>query len=146
MVVPALLLVVVDGVALAFARRLPDPVAVHFAFDGAPNGSMSLAGLLVFQSAFWVFMQLYTLVLGRGGSGISGWRRPLGLRGRYVSAYATFGVLSSIVLVVILANLDQPTWGEAHSSPGALVAIALAGGIGAAIGAVVVPDAPRVRL
>ena len=134
-IVPIALLAVVDGAALAFAGRLPDPVATHFGSNGDANGSMPLIALLLLQSTFWLFMQVYTLVLRRGSYGITGARRPLGPRGRYTSAYAAFGVLAGVVAATIGANLDKPTWEDAHAPPGVLLAIASAGAIGAVVGA-----------
>ncbi|WP_165968091.1 DUF1648 domain-containing protein [Saccharopolyspora elongata] len=113
----------------AFRDRLPDPIASHWGFAGAPDDSTSLASFLIFVPVGW-------LVLGSAaaGYGARGWRRrrTRAAAGAIIATGALFMI--GLAALTVWANLDVAEWRQARSMnwqviPVLLIA-ALAGRLG----------------
>ncbi|WP_052664757.1 DUF1648 domain-containing protein [Nitriliruptor alkaliphilus] len=118
-------------------NRLPDPLASHWGWSGAPDqGLPRIAELLVVVGA--------ALIVGAGPLVAARTRMPR-MHARLLVATATGGsVLFAVLRVVTLrANLDAPTWEDAAhlSATTGLVAVA-ATLLAAALGAWLAGDRP----
>lgn len=118
--VPAVLVVVPRLMAAASAARMPDPIAVHWSLGGAPNGTMSLAASEALSTAMALLFWAVGAVMVRNARS---WRVR-----RTVATYtaATLGFLGILEMLVLWANLDQPTWQDA-TLPGWVVLLGLGG-------------------
>ncbi|WP_432924939.1 hypothetical protein ACQPZZ_31125 [Microbispora sp. CA-135349] len=113
--------------------RLPDPAASHFT-SGTPDASRSLWELVLISLGPPVLTWLFLAVIVR--------MRVPGSIGRRVGAGVIVGEAflygTATVLGIVYANLDAPTWQEAHSEAHHPLIAALAGLAGVAIGAAMV--------
>jgi len=113
--IPAVVLLAIVVPALVLAPRLPDPIAVHWAWGGVPNGHapwwLVTTGAAVFWCVAWT-------AVARTASAASG-------------VYGLGGVLLAAHSVGLWANVDAPTWERARHVGWALalgiVAVGLAG-------------------
>lgn len=123
-VLPLLLLAGAAALTLAWAPRLPDPVALHWGLDGVDRAG-SLAGLV---APFAVLGGVLVLPLMVGSSVVTGtWRR--GVVGLSAGMAVLTGGLTVGMLAVQLDVADATT----ISSPGAAIAIPLVAALGVGI-------------
>lgn len=120
-------LVLLVGLPLAAAGRLPDPVATHWSGDsGAPDGSMGLWAAALFPALVWAVV-VAGVAFGIGRAPLRGW--ALGALG--------FGgvMLAGTQASIVRANLDAAEWRGAGSLTGWLVAVVIAVALLAGFGA-----------
>ncbi|MHB8293768.1 MAG: DUF1648 domain-containing protein, partial [Acidimicrobiales bacterium] len=133
MVLPAALVAVAVVPPLALWSHLPARLADHWGFGGAPNGPMpkpfALGVSFVLATTGAALTWSWALRFPRPATAPVGGRRRvvasgLGLLGTGV-LFCGLGAATS--LVVTFANLDAPTWRQAHSL-GTAAQIGLPGG------------------
>ncbi|MER7010140.1 DUF1648 domain-containing protein [Saccharopolyspora sp. NPDC000359] len=97
---------------LAVRDRVPDPLASHWGFSGAPDGSTSFAGLLAVQLISWLVIALVAVAVGARGAQ----RRAL-----RASTAAILGAGAVFVIglsaLTTWANLDAADWRQASPLP-----------------------------
>lgn len=107
-VLPGAVVAVVAAATIALSGRLPDPLAVHWGFDGAPNGTMpagaSHAFLIGSMLAAWGIL-VVTSIRGRVHSPVA------------AIVYFVVALLALVQLQILLANLDAPVWEGADELP-----------------------------
>ncbi|MGW3470316.1 DUF1648 domain-containing protein [Saccharopolyspora sp. NPDC000995] len=107
--VAAVTAVLVVG-ALALLDRLPDPIASHWSFSGAPNDSMSVTGFLIFLLVGWLAVGVGALWYGARG-----WR----LRCSRAATGAILGAAGVFIVglgaLTAWVNLDAVEWRHAGS-------------------------------
>lgn len=128
--VPAVLVVAPRLLALAWADRLPDPIAVHWDLTGTPDGTMSLLASEALSTAMGLlFWALGALMVHNARA----WRVRRSVAG---FTAATVGFLAAVDAGVLRANLDQPDWADAYLSGWfVLVALLAAAAVGLATAA-----------
>ncbi|WP_410606982.1 hypothetical protein [Amycolatopsis sp. lyj-109] len=113
-VLPGAALAIAGALENAWAGRLPDPVATHWA--GAPNGSTPLP---VFTGVCLGLGAVAVLLLA--STAVTMLRRGRPLPRATVGVGAGFAALPAAVLLsVLVANLDVPDW---HAARGGLVVV-----------------------
>ncbi|WP_190821847.1 DUF1648 domain-containing protein [Saccharopolyspora pogona] len=126
--VAAVTAVLVVG-ALTLRDRLPDPIASHWSFSGAPNDSMSVTGFLVFLLVGW-------LAVGVGAlwNGARGWRlrRTRAATSAILAAAGVFVV--GLGALTAWVNLDAVEWRQAGSLSWQVVPMLAAAGIAGRVG------------
>lgn len=126
--VVAVAAVLVAG-ALAFRDRLPDPIASHWSFSGAPNDSMSAAGFLAFLLVGW-------LAVGVGAlwNCARGWwlRRTRAATGAILAAAGVFVV--GLGALTAWVNLDAVEWRQAGALNWQVIPMLAAAGIAGRVG------------
>lgn len=100
---------VLVAVPVALRDRLPDPIASHWEFSGAPDGSMSLVGLVVLDVVLWLLF---------AGAGVATVLRGEVRRAQRSSVLAALGFGSvfapGLLGSTVWANLDVGSWREAR--------------------------------
>ena len=82
------------------SERLPDPLAIRWAFSGIPTGKMSATLFLLFITLPWLVFLLRAW-----------FSRPRGTPSRFLPlAYGAGGVFLSANVLVVRANLDASSW------------------------------------
>lgn len=126
--------------------RLPDPIASHWGWSGQPDGTSALAPM----RASMVSLALVLWVLGALGL-VTARRLPARFRvERGVMAMCAGSVtfFSAVLVVVVRANLDAPTWVDTELSGlsmlPVLAAAATAGGLAWWVAGPPPPEVPRV--
>ncbi|KAA5832619.1 DUF1648 domain-containing protein [Saccharopolyspora hirsuta] len=98
--------------ALAVRDRVPDPVASHWGFSGAPDGSMPFTGLLAVELITWLVIALVAVATAvRGAQRRAGRATTAAVLG----AGAVFVVGMSALTT--WANLDAADWRQASPLP-----------------------------
>ncbi|MEU6409541.1 DUF1648 domain-containing protein [Microbispora sp. NPDC046933] len=101
---------VLVAVPLAFAGRLPDPLATHWGSSGRPDGSMPLAAFVVFLVVLWA-------VLAGIGAGVAARARVLVRRSARAWSCAGLAWAGGLMVITqaftIAANLDRGHWTRA---------------------------------
>ncbi|WIY00644.1 DUF1648 domain-containing protein [Amycolatopsis mongoliensis] len=125
--IPAVVLLAMVVPALVLAPRLPDPIAVHWGWGGAPDGHapwwLVTAGAAVFWGVAWV-------VVARNASAAPG---VYGLGGVFLAAHS----------LGLWANLDATSWERARPVTWSLaLGIAVTGLVAAAVGWWLAPGKP----
>lgn len=105
--------VLVTGVLVAVPAslrdRLPDPIASHWEFSGAPDGSMSLVGLVVLDVVLWL------LFAGAGAATVLRGEMRRSQRSSMLAALGFGSVFAPGLLgTAVWANLDVGSWREAR--------------------------------
>lgn len=124
-IVPGLLMAVIVVPQSALAHRLPDPLAVHWAAGGEPNGSMGAWWSLGLIAGMWAVAWVGLAVAGRGGV----------LPPALVVGFTYFlgALLAAVQVSIVERNLDATTWLEAGRLAWwvavAILVVAVAGGI-----------------
>ncbi|KAA9379762.1 DUF1648 domain-containing protein [Microbispora cellulosiformans] len=136
---------VLVAVPLAFAGRLPDPVASHWGPSGQPDRSMPSAALTLFALVWAVI----------AGTGLAGLARARGEIRRETRAWYAAGLgwiggfLIGIQAVTVAANLGRDDWTQAASlnwEIAVVVGVAFAlGALGRLAGRLGPDDAPPER-
>jgi len=138
LVVPLLLAGAAVAVALSWAPRLPDPVAVHWPASGGPDGFGPLSEALVVPL---VFLPLFS-----GGMwALAFFAGHVAMTRRIAAASSTgLAVLMSAVAVGTLAiQLDLADAADAGSVDGVLALASVGAAVAATVAALLVPrDAP----
>jgi hypothetical protein len=125
-VLPALAVLGAFVPLIAFRIRYPDPIAVHWAFSGLPNGEMSFP-LYVALLAVGMLLAWFALVAGSRTSMPSA---PLA-----AVTYFIIGLVAAVNVQIVVANLDAVTWQAAEPmSMAVLVGVIVAGLIAGLIG------------
>lgn len=102
--VPTMLLIAPLLLAWPWAGRWPDPIAVHWGLDGAPNGTMSLAANQTLSTALALVFWAIGAVMVRNARA---WR----VRRSVATVTAgAIGFLTLLAVAVLRANLDQLSW------------------------------------
>ncbi|MEV0086295.1 DUF1648 domain-containing protein [Saccharopolyspora sp. NPDC050642] len=113
----------------AFRDRLPDPIASHWGFAGAPNDSTSVAAFLIFVPVGW-------LVLGLAVAGYAarGWRqrRTRAAAGAILAAGAVFMI--GLAALTVWSNLDVAEWRQARSMNWQVIPVLLIGALAGRLG------------
>ncbi|WP_182897323.1 DUF1648 domain-containing protein [Microbispora sp. H10830] len=101
---------VLVAVPLAFAGRLPDPLATHWGPSGRPDGSMAFATFVLFTVVLWA------VVAGIGAAAAARGRAPVrrAPRAWFCAGLAWAGAFTVITQAfTIAANLDRGHWTRA---------------------------------
>ncbi|WP_432932197.1 DUF1648 domain-containing protein [Microbispora sp. CA-135349] len=102
---------VLVAVPLAFADRLPDPLATHWGASGRPDGSMAFGAFVLFPVVLWA------VVAGLVGAGVAARARTLVRRAPRAWACAGLAWAGGFVVLIqvftIAANLDRGDWTRA---------------------------------
>ncbi|MGP4017941.1 DUF1648 domain-containing protein [Saccharopolyspora sp. 5N708] len=114
---------------LAFRDRLPDPIASHWGFSGAPNDSLSVGAFLIVLLLVWLVISTGALLpVARDGQR----RRVRAAAGAALAAGGVF--VCGLAALTVSANLDAVAWRQAGSLNWqvipALVLAGLAGWVG----------------
>jgi hypothetical protein len=126
--IPILATLVTVGLPLVLRERLPEVVAIHWGFDGRPDGSASLMVDLVLMSAMGLLVAFLPLRLaGRAPRGSA--------RLLVATAHAMSVLLALLRWLMVRANLDVTRWEDAGPVTGwhllgALPVVLLAGALG----------------
>ncbi|MDA3643442.1 DUF1648 domain-containing protein [Saccharopolyspora indica] len=107
--------------SLAVRDRLPDPMASHWGFSGAPDGSTAFTALLVFELVSWLVIAVIGIVFGVLGVAR---RASRATASAILGAGAAFVVGMSVVTTSV--NLDVADWRQASPLPVWLVLPVLA--------------------
>ena len=99
--IPFAVLFVIFAPPLVLIGRLPDPLAVHWGTDGAPNGSMPFWASLAFLGGFWLVAWIGLLVAGRHGAPSS----PA-----LAVTYYLGGILAAVQISIVDRNLNAEDW------------------------------------
>ena len=106
-------------VAWSLQDRLPEPVATHWNASGQTNGTMTLGQLLLFVTAMTL------LLWGIGAAAVfAGHAARVRFRAERAAMAWACGVTAfdaSLLLLTVRANLDQPSWADAHLGAIAIV-------------------------
>jgi hypothetical protein len=102
--IPAAILFVIVAPPLVLIGRLPDPLAVHWGADGAPNGSMPFWPSLGFLGGFWLVAWIGLLLAGRHGAPSS----PA-----LAVTYYLGGILAAVQISIVDRNLNADDWRQA---------------------------------
>lgn len=101
-IVPGLLMAIIVALQLSLAHHLPDPLAVHWAAGGEPNGSMGAWWSLGLIAGMWAVAWLGLVLAGRGGvlppAPVVGFTYFLGT------------LLAAVQVSIVERNLDASTW------------------------------------
>jgi hypothetical protein len=119
-----------QGLALApmlwMWDRLPEPMAVHWAVSGEPDGAMSRAAALA-------FFGVMTGVAGLIAFGVTRAPAPHRAIGPGLALTTFVGLFGAIIeCVVVRLNLDAASWREARALPWTWLAFSLVAAAGAA--------------
>lgn len=131
-VFPLALVVVSLLPVLLYGDRLPEPIATHWAAGNRPDGTMSLQGFVLFNLAFVGIPAAILAVVSR---------RAPAHRGEIAPAVAICSFMATVAAavswLVVLANLDAPSWAAAESVGFAAIGLVLVlGGAVATVAAV----------
>jgi uncharacterized membrane protein len=101
--IPLLVLIAILAGPVLFSDRLPDDVAVHWGFDGKPNGSMPKWVPPALLTAIWVATWVGLLSSARHSSG-----RSSGVD----TTYGIGALLAGVSILITSANLDAHHWSD----------------------------------
>ncbi|MCI2423799.1 DUF1648 domain-containing protein [Saccharopolyspora sp. K220] len=102
--------VVLAGGSLVFWDRLPDPIASHWGFSGAPNDSMPLVGFLLVVVLGWLAISIGAVVFGARD-----WRRRRSRAATGATLAAAGVFFAGLAALTVWANLDIAEWRQARS-------------------------------
>ncbi len=115
--IPGALAVLLVGVQLWFADRLPDPMAVHWGTSSHPDGSMGQWWSLALLGGMFLVGWLALLVI----------ERRLGLLSPMLAlVYFMMSLLTAVELITVERNLDAAVWSDAAPFHWWLILIVLA--------------------
>lgn len=125
--VPWLILALLIGPFLAMWTRLPEPVAVHWGQEGAPDGSMSRFVALLLPVGLWAAIggtAMISVFMARARTSNHQTLPPL------VVLYLAGAVLVLSSGIIVWANLDNTSWSEAKEvRPGPFLMTLIACGL-----------------
>jgi hypothetical protein len=123
--IPAVVALVIVAPPLVLIGRLPDPIAVHWAANGSPDGSMGFWVSLAFLGGFWAFVWLGLLVAGYRGVPSS----PA-----LAVVYFLGGLLSAVQIAIVDRNLNAEDWRAAGEVEWWGAALVVGAGVAAGVG------------
>lgn len=131
-VIPGLMLVLAVAIPLMFRDRLPDPVASHWGFSGAPDGNLELWAIVVLGAGLTGLAWL-SLVLAH--------RKGTATRSMVAVVYFIGTLVIGLQVLTVWANLDASSWNSAKHigfiQVAAIIVVAIGGG---ALGWMITPQ------
>lgn len=123
-IIPAGLLAAIVAIPVAAWSSLPDPMASHWGWSGAPNGALPRLGLVGLNAGIFIVMWAAVARLAHHAP-----REAAGLR---AGLYFTGGLLAGLQWFIVAANRGVGDWRQAKSSSLStivvVVAVAIASG------------------
>jgi hypothetical protein len=119
------------GAVWSSIHHLRSPLAVHWTWQGMPNGYLSLTVFVATSAGLYAACWLYVLVFGRSAMGAALGRHPLSVTS-LVTGYAVLTFLTAADILILALNAGTP---PSHNATALLLLVPLpSGAVGALCG------------